>query len=517
MTGKSATTRNVTTVENGFRPLFLTATYITIANSFLLQAHTAPHSFKVQAMRSNFRRFPLWVLLSIPVYLASTLALPAPAPTQSYTFNPSVYPPLDKPRIYKARADADFVTMYEQMEDPHQTQAATDGEPRLAPIPEVFMAMTRGLKTSMTGSAHPSPTEHAIVSQAAKSMPISSTKSINYATMPPMHGPGLVIPSTPVQDAATSTSAASSKTSDSASVAATRAQVHSRKILVLGAVIGTVAFVTLVFFFLLDPRIVRRVCGKRVDKNNRKRAPINAKATWKNSVAFIHDGVFSVKSEKGYVSSTRSGDAIIDVAPDTILSKFSVCSSSQYPSSRDSSATGSSSCLSATACAPSPTAPTTPVRPPRPPTADSPALSDSVYLACADQPYIVVSPLSIVKTDLENSEMHPRPITPSGKVREFLVNHVHTPSEPMMITHENLLDAKSISPAPKEDSRHSRAHSAPMPMFVGSKKFRQQTEDEEGDSDVPDMVLHRMLKHRRSRSASGWAYPDRPRSRMHRI
>ena len=37
---------------------------------------------------------------------------------------------------------------------------------------------------------------------------------------------------------------------------------------------------------------------------------------------------------------------------------------------------------------------TSPVRPPRPPAEDSPqaALSDSVYLACADQPYTIVVP-----------------------------------------------------------------------------------------------------------------------------
>jgi hypothetical protein len=41
-----------------------------------------------------------------------------------------------------------------------------------------------------------------------------------------------------------------------------------------------------------------------------------------------------------------------------------------------------------------------PVRPPRPPTADSPTLSESVYLACADQPYIVVAPQPFTDIDL---------------------------------------------------------------------------------------------------------------------
>lgn len=34
-------------------------------------------------------------------------------------------------------------------------------------------------------------------------------------------------------------------------------------------------------------------------------------------------------------------------------------------------------------------------------------------------------------------------------------------------------------------------------------------EDIEGDSDVQESMVRRVMKHRRSRSASGWAYPSK--------
>ena len=36
-------------------------------------------------------------------------------------------------------------------------------------------------------------------------------------------------------------------------------------------------------------------------------------------------------------------------------------------------------------------------------------------------------------------------------------------------------------------------------------------EDIEGDSDVQESMVRRVMKHRRSRSASGWAYPSKGR------
>ena len=84
------------------------------------------------------------------------------------------------------------------------------------------------------------------------------------------------------------------------------------------------------------------------------------------------------------------------------ISKFSICSS-VYPSSES---TPESELDSDT-----PKSQTSPVRPPRPPTADSPALSVSVYLACADQPYIIVAPQPFTGID---RSLDDSPAVPTG-------------------------------------------------------------------------------------------------------
>jgi hypothetical protein len=73
---------------------------------------------------------------------------------------------------------------------------------------------------------------------------------------------------------------------------------------------------------------------------------------------------------------------------------------------------------------------------------------------------------------------------------------------------QSLPRAQSDSAPDFYDIWHTHTHSAPL--FVGSMNDK--------INDMPaSRVIQRMLKHRRSRSASGWAYPDRLLSNAQRI
>ncbi|KIK06457.1 hypothetical protein K443DRAFT_280741 [Laccaria amethystina LaAM-08-1] len=130
--------------------------------------------------------------------------------------------------------------------------------------------------------------------------------------------------------------------------------------------------------------------------------------------------------------------------------------------------------------------PGAPPRPKRPPTEDGPgALSDAMILACANQ-------LSAKQTD----RTLPANTSPLLSPKEFFT----MPTSPS----EQDAPALLVS-SPSHD--HTRAHSAPQKLVVRNASVNDRILH---DDSVPSGIGRKMLEHRRSRSASGWAYPKRP-------
>ena len=215
------------------------------------------------------------------------------------------------------------------------------------------------------------------------------------------------------------------------------------------------------------------------------------KPTW--NVSPISSSNYSFKDEPTEKLFFANKNPVNEKKP---ISKFSVCSS-VYPSSSESTSESEH-------CSDTPISQTSPVRPPRPPTADSPALSDSVYLACADQPYIIVAPQPFTEIDRSLNNSPALPTGPKIFSHDLLNNYA---------AHPNGLDLNSTfpitqpSPNPTPefyDNRHSRTYCAPS--FVGSM-------NDQIYNRTDATVVRRMLKYRRCRSTSGWAYPDRPPSK----
>jgi hypothetical protein len=155
--------------------------------------------------------------------------------------------------------------------------------------------------------------------------------------------------------------------------------------------------------------------------------------------------------------------------------------------------------------------PKSPSRPPRPPTADSPTLSDSVYLALSKQPYVMVAPQPPTEAGMNNGTERKRMLTPS----EFFALHVPGALANLHISKSDRTskasDTRSSATATRE-SQHARTKSTPL--MNGSRTAIGSRADEDSDEDneaLAGPIAHKVTKHRRSRSASGWAYPDRPK------
>ena len=401
-------------------------------------------------------------------------------PTRSSALTPFQLPDLG-PNL-RDRADTRFVTVYGLYDNSLHTPTLDTSNPKfvtvyglydntlhtptvdtkLAPITEAFMAMTRTLATpTTTGSA--------------------SLSVINSATPTPLHkttpsslGPSLTVHPMPVQASSTSPS----PTDISQDILQRAAETHTHRLVVFGSIIAGVVFLGLLLFLLLDPRMMRKLCGVKVDSNlpltskgfyRRPKPTWDAKPISSSNYPFVDDPI-----EKS-LFATKSPDNIKDV------SKFSICSS-EYSQSLSESEHDCGT----------PKNQTCPVRPPRPPTADSPALSESVYLAYADQPYIIVAPQPFTDDDLNHPAI---PTGPKIFSRQFFNMYSDSPVDSDINT---TLPLAQINTIPEfYDTRHSRTYSAPL--LVGSLN----------DDDSISTAAQRMLKRRRSRSTSGWAYPDR--------
>jgi hypothetical protein len=373
----------------------------------------SPHSFM-------YSKLSLCLLLHV-LYLAAVKAFPASPPVGSLALTPDL----------RNRADTHFVTIYGLYDNSLRAQTVDSSKPKLAPITEAFMAMTRALAT-------PTVTESRSQSVMRSATPTPLPKATTT-----LLGQGLAMRPTPVQSsiAPSSTDAPQETLEDLQRAAKTR----THRLVVFGSVIAGVVCLGLLLFLLLDPRMMRKLCGIKVNDNSH----------------------FPSKTVYGRPKPTSERGS------DTPKIK------------------------------------TSPVRPPRPPTADSPALSESVYLACADQPYVIVAPQPFVDIDrsLDN-----QPTMPTGpkilSPHDFLNMYAaHSNGSNMNTT----LPRARPNPNPTPefyDTRHSRTYSAPS--FVGSM-------NEHVNNRSEPTVLQRMLKHRRSRSASGWAYPNRTPSTGFRL
>jgi hypothetical protein len=410
-------------------------------------------------------------LLLYVFYLATVKAFPASPPL---AVTPFQLPDLD-PNL-RERADTHFVTIYGLYDNSLHTPTVDSSKPKLAPITEAFMAMTRALASAT----------------ATGSVVHSATPTLLHKATPSALSTGLAIRPTTVGSSVAPSSTDTPK--ETLETLQRAAETHSHRLVIFGSIVAGVVFLGLLLFLLLDPRMMRKLCGIKVNDNMHfptKGFYGRPKPTWDVSPISSSNYVFKDEpTEKPFFLNKNPVNA-----KKQLISKFSICSS-VYPSSSESTSESEHG-------AETPRSQTSPVRPPRPPTADSPALSDSVYLACADQPYIIVAPQPFTEIDrsLDNS-----PALPTGPK---IFSHDLYAAHPNGLNINSTLPRTHPNPNPNPkpefyDNRHSRTYSAPS--FVGSMNDQIYNRSEA-------TVVQRMLKHRRSRSASGWAYPDRPPSK----
>jgi hypothetical protein len=410
-------------------------------------------------------------------YSATVKAFPASPPVPTLAFQ---LPDFD-PNL-RERADTHFVTIYGLYDNSLHTPTVDSSKPKLAPITEAFMAMTRALATAtVTGSG-------------SRSVMHSATPTLLHKAVPSALRSG---PPTIVQSSVASSS--TDTPNETLETLQRAAKTRTHRLVIFGSVVAGVVCLGLLLFLLLDPRIMRKLCGIKADDNMHfptKNFYGRPKPTW--DVSPISSSHYVFTDESTVKPFFANKNPVNEKQP---LSKFSICSSVYSPSSQSTSESEHGS--------DTPRSQTPPVRPPRPPTADSPALSDSVYLACVDQPYIIVAPQPFTDIDrsLDNS-----PAIPTGpKIfsHDYLNMYAAHPTFGLNIN--STLPRTQPNPNPTlefYDTRHSRTYSAPS--FVGSMNDQIYNRSE-------PTVVQRMLKHRRSRSASGWAYPDRPPSKGLRI
>ncbi|KAH9478515.1 hypothetical protein JR316_0008970 [Psilocybe cubensis] len=457
------------------------------------------------APRTLISKIPIWLLISTHAHYVLSLAVPAVTPSPSY-FSVS------------KRADTSIATRY-GIPGPFESSGPDDvvNDSDLARISEVFMAIAQlpdGSLSSVDSSVAPTPTP-------TNPLPSSTV----YPESPPLRGPGLVVLSQPFPAIGSSTPVPTAASSTTSLPASNRTASPTKRVVILGSVIGSILLFTLCLFFILDPAITgrlfqlchsRRRSASRVKEN---KDAVSSEDKWV-PVAPLTNAV-PLQSDRQTTQCIRNeGDLFTETAAPSPPSKFSMCSS-EYSEPNRISALSSNSAYTST-----PSRPTvsfvsgpTPTRPPRPPTADSPALTDSVYLACSDQPYVIVAPQSLTEAELNsNAPSKPprRMLTPS----EFFALHVpgilsgfgSSGGAPSKKQERSSTCESHLSSATKRESFHSRTKSAPLlgNVTISERGSTSNTELEFSIEGVrEESMIQRISKHRRSRSASGWAYPDR--------
>jgi len=449
------------------------------------------------------------------------------------------------------RADtSQFVTMYNLFD--HITppsskgvQVYNDGSPRLRPIAVVLETMQAASPEVTPAVVLDQPTATTTPLLAVKSSPTTS----HAFTRPPFHfgGPGpVLLPSSVYKSLSVSKAGA---LNDANATAAT-----PKHFAVLGFIIGGILLFTLCVFLLMTPYNSFAACAGLKRSAGKKGNPPKANmgepekglrdsSSWGAvSSSSILGKLPSVKTVNGQESERPIRDTVIDVVAvlsssesnEYPTSKFSMCSSEYPPSSTYSSDLASNSSTVKAIPARQLTDAgyaTKPIRPPRPPTAEGPALSDSVYLAFSDQPYVIVAPQPLTDNDLLPDAFRsksPRKLLtstefvslhlltdvrlPPGMNRSSLdSHHSRTKSAPAM-GRRNRMSYLKIDIPPSKSLVSRKLHATPMKILdVNSSTVDDEVllEDIEGDSDVQESMVRRVMKHRRSRSASGWAYPPK--------
>lgn len=324
---------------------------------------------------------------------------------------------------------------------------------------------------------------------------------------------------------------------------------------IVAIVLGTLGSVALLAFMLIDPRVSRACRSKRVKSKGLGNRPISSWFPFPIPSPQSSSRPVSRKAvgtRRGLELEAGGNSVHTSLATSCPRSKFSISSSDYSQQSRASTSTTDTVLVENTRANES----IPPVRPPRPPTVDSPAtISDSVYFAPENQIYLEPSfalagdtsmdqptgssTMMLLEVGLTSGSPLLPPIgyfdRPSGSVSSTstavasatgvgggvsqqrqpglagigLNSGLESGSESRVSNNNaalhsslGLFGSTSDGLSTREESRHSRTHSAPI--FTGNPVH---------DSFQPiymDPVARKVLQHRRSRSNSGWAYPRKP-------
>lgn len=273
---------------------------------------------------------------------------------------------------------------------------------------------------------------------------------------------------------------------------------------VTGIVVGSLAAVSLCAFLLLNPRVSRGCRNQRVRSKGLGKRPISSWFPFPSSSppsTPIQRKAVRPNTQRGLeLEVSEHGMGGLSPYP---RSKFSVSSSDYSQMSRTSSSTTDTVLVENTRLNGSIPPPT---RPPRPPTADGPfTISDSVYFAPENQVYMESA---LGNSDDEGQAVEVRrsetdsPLLPPSTF--FTMPSFESTIQETFKTRDPFWSVDDERLTPREESRHSRTHSAPI--FVGNPI------DASYQPAYIDPVARRVMQHRRSRSNSGWAYPKRDMS-----
>ncbi|TFK26618.1 hypothetical protein FA15DRAFT_654284 [Coprinopsis marcescibilis] len=263
---------------------------------------------------------------------------------------------------------------------------------------------------------------------------------------------------------------------------------------IIGIVIGVLAGVTLLILFAVNPRVANAINRGRVKGKHIGSRPISS---WFPFPAPVHAPPVRTRSRKPVRYEDKYLEHHSSLA--SPRSKFSVTSSDYSDRSRDSSSSTDTILAKNTRANTS----VPPIRPPRPPTADSPTISDDYYLPPENPEYLKrTSPFFDSPTlgrDISNPSCSSMTIASQTPLLSPSLFFTMTPSSSSRM----LLSESGLPDPQRPDLHHLRNHSAPV---------FQNTPALTGGLDFIDPVAKRILKHRRSRSTSGWAYPRKPPS-----
>ncbi|KAJ2914816.1 hypothetical protein MD484_g5615, partial [Candolleomyces efflorescens] len=405
----------------------------------------------------------------------------------------------DPPAAFETAAGGQQAVMPEDPVDPPSTDAAVGVA---TPVPSLTAAIT--LPSTTAVSEHPAPT-----SPLAPSVADSITPTANSVTPAPLS----TVTATPIPN-----DHDLDDDNDEHDSTTTKGPKRLSMFSTIGIAFGALAFLSLLVFLLLDPRVSRGCRRQRVNSRGLGKRPISSWFPFPSSpsppsVSRVSRKAVSNNSRRNLdllETSERSGGSLLTYPYPR--SKFSI-SSSEYS---QMSASTTDTILAENTRA-NLSIPPTPTRPPRPPTADSPGIiSCPTFLAAMESKYIDpafdnggVSPNTVSMTTLD-MVIDESPLLPPNMFFTLTSPSFSSSSTLQPDTRINEEPIRPMDSPPgrldlaMESSRHTRVQSAPGLMPGGA--------FDEGYPPLHlDPVARRVLMHRRSRSASGWAYrrPER--------